>query len=196
MNTETVRRLVELSEKATPGPYGFQDGTYPHDGYFVITAKDMNARSPIATVNQLGDKDAAKRDAEYIAFLLQHGPSLAQGYLDAVERIGMLWCEAVQYDQENDCCDCRLCGSSWDAPDKEFHNHRCPFHGEAKPQTEIVRLTASIASLEQEVARLRANQRTPGAIETCPQCGHWNEGGIVCVHDDCPLRAAQQTAST
>jgi hypothetical protein len=42
------------------------------------------------------------------------------------EHIGKLWCAIVVHDQENQCVDCKICGSSWNDDEPEYHRHDCP----------------------------------------------------------------------
>ena len=72
--------------KHTPGPWKVEQGTYPHEGFTVITAthSGMNTRSPLAMLHNVAGFNECSSDARLIAA----APALLAALKLAAEIIG------------------------------------------------------------------------------------------------------------
>lgn len=67
-----------LSNAATPGPWGYAPGDWPHrcDTVIVAPAANMTARSPLARLSDLLGKEESEPDATFIAASREAVPRL------------------------------------------------------------------------------------------------------------------------
>lgn len=92
LTDEDVAELERLCAAATPEPWDFEPGDWPHKCHTVITARrsGMTARSPLALISDvLGSEEAAK-DAAFIVRARTAIPALLSALRRQRVRIGLL----------------------------------------------------------------------------------------------------------